>query len=105
MKAKVRLRASESPTPRITGEPAFVKNAEIMSALVVAQANRTEPGATVTVVLLCALSQEAELGGASVVRSPSAKLSFIMITPPGLVTLSVAGALGMVPTELLMMTT
>src|SRR5437016_2776326 len=67
-KAKVRLTVSESPTPRVTGAPAFVKNAEIMSALVVAQAKRAEPGATVTTVLLCALSQEAELGGASVVR-------------------------------------
>src|SRR6266704_4733500 len=90
VKAKVRLRVSESPTPRVTGEPAFVKNAEIMSALVVAQVKRADPGATVTVVLLCAFSQEAEFGGARVVRSPSANVSFMMTTPPGLVTLSVA---------------
>src|SRR6266700_3752688 len=105
VKAKVRLRVSESPTPRVTGEPAFVKNAEIISALVVAQVNRAEPGATATTVLLCALSQEAEFGGASVVRSPSANVSFMMTTPSGLVTLSVAGALGVVPAELLTLTT
>jgi hypothetical protein len=48
----VTLRFSVSPTPSVTGEPALVKKPEIMSALVVFQAKRAEPGATVVAVLL-----------------------------------------------------
>ena len=100
----VRLTVSVSPTPRVTGDPGLVKKAEIMSALVVFQVNRAEPGATVTAVLLWALSQVVEPGGANVERSPSEKLSLISTNPFGEVTPNVAMALWAVPAELLTVT-
>ena len=89
----VTLTVSESPTPSVTGEPGEVKNAEIISALVVFHVNCAEPGAIVTAVLLCAFSQVVEPGGANVARSPSAKLSLINVWPAGDVTPSVASEL------------
>src|SRR5262249_40753234 len=86
------------------GEPAVVKKPESRSALVVFQVKRVEPGATVATVLLWALSHVAEFGGASVRRSPSAKLSFMIVRPAAEVTLSVAGALSTLPPALLTVT-
>src|SRR5262249_23342227 len=85
-KAKGAPRGRVAPAPSGTGDPAIVKYPAIMSAEVVAQVNRAEPGAIVTEVLACDFSQVAESGGVRSSRSPSAKLSFMTTSPSGDVT-------------------